>query len=278
MSYRLARPSMYLALALSMLAGDVQAEPEVLNVAIPPEGYPPYIITNSTPGVGALDDSPTGIVIEVLKDAAAKEHISLAFLEAPELRSQKMLNEDMIDVRMESPLWVDNPEAYFWSESITHINDVFVYSRRSPVSFEHDEDLIGAEIVTHLGYKYPTLEPLFDSGQATRDDRQTEEYMLTAIYQERNREHVTAKRAVVMDELVARWFISRYPRYEGQFLFSRRLVASAPVHFQFARNPENLQLMERLNRHIVDMKESGRLADLIIEMINLPEAEKTSAR
>lgn len=239
-------------------------------MAIPGEGYPPYIITRSTPGVGDLEVLPTGIVIEVLKIAAAREHIDLVFAEVPELRAQKMLDAGVVDIRTESPHWVEQPERYLWSESIVAINDVFVFSIGADNLFENDDDLRGADIITHLGYEYPTLQPLFESGALIRNDRQTEEFMLTALYHGRLAGFVPPKRAAVMDRLVASWIIRHEPRYQNQFRFSEREVASAPLQLMVSKKPGHAELVERINQHIMALKVSGVVDEITRRMISLP--------
>ncbi|WP_091811503.1 substrate-binding periplasmic protein [Marinobacter mobilis] len=270
---RSGRRAILLALVVVALGCVLEVSPargEVLTMAIPGEGYPPYIITRSTPGVGELEEAPTGIVIEVLKIAAARENIDLEFAEVPELRAQKMLDEGMVDIRAESPHWVERPEGYLWSESIIAVHDVFVFARDVEDVFENDEDLLGADIITHLGYEYPTLQPMFEDGVLIRNDRQTEEFMLTALYHGGLADFAPPKRAAVMDRLVASWIIRREPRYQGQFRFSEREVASAPLHFMVSQKPGHAELVDRINQHIVTLKASGAVEDIAQRMINLP--------
>ncbi|SFM34783.1 amino acid ABC transporter substrate-binding protein, PAAT family [Marinobacter zhejiangensis] len=264
-----------LALTAIVMTCSLPVVADTWIVAIPAEGYPPYIITPGTPGVGELEQAPTGIVIEVLKIAAARENIDLVFRELPELRAQKMLDEGEVDVRMESPHWVEHPENYLWSDMVTSVNDVFVFAAGAENYFETDEDILGAEIVTHLGYRYPTLEPLFDRGDLIRNDRQTEGFMLTAIVHGRYVGFETAKRAAVMDRLVAQWLMQREPRYQGQFRFSNRLVASAPVQFMVARKPGHAELVSRINRQIERLRSRGVVEDITHQMISLPATVPT---
>ena len=241
-----------------------RAESGSINVAVPPEGYPPYILTSQTPAT-EHSDNVSGIMVEVLREAASRLDIRVNFQLIPEIRSQMMLNAGTIDARPESPKWVDNPKDYLWSEPITTINDVYVYCSKMPNYFESDSDMAGAEIVTHLGYIYPTLEGLFESGQLHRDDRQSEEFMLNAIIQQKQAPRPGLIKATVMDILVARWLINSIPRYQNQFSFSHRIVDSASYHFQF--KGENMKaIVEQLNTEIRAMRDSGEI-DRITERI-----------
>lgn len=257
-----------LMISLMGVSGPLYGEPDALIIALPPEGYPPYVITVDTPGAGPLPEGPSGIIIDVLRQAADGAGIAVSFTKLPELRSLQMLDTGAIDGRMESSSWVAHPEDYLWSEPITAINDVFVFSRFIVNSFETGETMKGAEIVTHLGYVYPTLEPLFASGDIIRFDRQTEEAMLMAVYQGDATRSIPRKRAAVMDELVARWFIQRESRYQGHFHFSRRRVDSASLQFQVARKPGHDVLVERLNRQIVLLKANGTVDQLVSRTVS----------
>ncbi len=240
------------------------ADEPVLRIAIPPEGYPPYIITNTTPIIDTPPSSDhiseiSGIMVEVLRTAATRAELQLDFRFIPEIRSQMMLDSGTIDARTESPKWVSNPEEYLWSEPITTINDVFVYCDKMPNYFESDEEMAGAEIITHLGYSYPTLEPLFRSQQMLRDDRESEELMLNAILQQKQVSRPGVIRATVMDILVARWLIASVPKFQNQFNFSKRIIDSADYHFQFSRNERSILVVDLLNQHIREMRQSGEI-------------------
>lgn len=129
---------------------------KTLSIAIPMEGYAPFII---------IDNGKVfGILIEPLQLAAENIGVKIIYKFLPEKRSLEMLELNLIDARMESSLWVKNPEDYLWTEPVTLLEDVFVFHKESNSDFETDEALIGGEIVTHLGYTYPSLQSLFTKG------------------------------------------------------------------------------------------------------------------
>ncbi len=170
---------------------------EVLRLGIAKEGYPPYILIE--------DDHIHGIMIEVLERAVAFSGYELSYHFLPEVRSKNMLDRHEIDLRMESPSFVDDPDKYLWTEPITSIKDMFIYHRLSENVFEDDETMNGAVIHTHLGYSYPTLQPMFDKGEMIRKDFNSEKSMLVNL----TRDNIHSKRAAVMDKNVAKYLMEK---------------------------------------------------------------------
>lgn len=177
----------------------------------------------------------------------------------PENRSLHALRAKEIDVRMESPAWTDNPEQFVWSDPVVEIHDQFVFNKRLENHFESDESMVGAEIVTHLGYGYPTLQGLFDSKTITRRDYRTELAMLNSLL----RESFEDKRAAVMDRHVALWLINRNPRFKDKLAFSERIVDSMPLHYQFAPSARLERFCHKLNRYIETIRQNGDMHEII---------------
>ncbi len=229
------------------------AQTDSLLVAIPQSGYPPYIIVN--------EHGVSGILVEVLRLSTAKK---LEFHFAPEKRSKLLVDEHKVDARMESPSWVGNPNDYLWSEPVVPINDVFVFSKKIPNRFESDQDLKGAQLVTHLGYSYPSLRTLFDQAVVQRIDASTEQAMLAALL----RNPLGQTKAAVMDKLVAQWLIKRNKKFQGQLMFSRRITATAALHIQFANTKQLKKLVPTLNAKIRALKADGVVAKIIHDTLH----------
>lgn len=236
---------------------NVIGEEKTLRVGIPTDGYPPFIIHQG--------DSVTGILIEPLALATAKRGISLQFHFLPEKRSQVLLDNHGIDARMESPQWIDNPDDYLWSEAITQLDDVFVYKKGTPNHYESDEQLQGAEIITHLGYGYPTLQPLFDAEQAIRIDYVGETQMLKGLLRTEKQD----KRAAVMSKDVAKWLIKSDPRLQNQFAFSQRVIGSAPLMLQFRNDDAIAELLDGINRDLKQFKSDGTIERIIEQTLTI---------
>lgn len=231
------------------------SESDVLTVAVPGEGYAPFIIIEG--------DDISGILIEPFVMAAQGLDIKIKFVLLPEKRSQRMLDNQEIQARMESANWVDNPQDYLWSEPITPLNDVFVFHKDSETDFESNQSLEGAEIITHLGYGYPTLQTQFDQNFITRKDYPTEHDMLKAL----SRHIPGLKRAAVMNQQVALWIIGSDKRFRDKFKFTNRLIGTADLQFQFPKTEALEDIVARLNLQLRKLKADGivsKIADRIL--------------
>lgn len=225
-------------------------------LAVPGAGYPPYIVVNGS--------DVSGIMPEILTQATDKYGYDLQFQFIPENRSLLLLKEQEIDARMESPAWIDNPSEFYWSEPVVEITDHFVFNKLSPNYFEDSKQISGAEIVTHLGYGYPTLQKLFDEKIVSRKDFRTEIAMLDSLL----RKEVDVKRAAVMDLHVAMWLIRSNPRFKDKLSFSERVVDRMPLHFQFAKTNRLKLFVQHFNSYIDQIRRDGEMHEIIMKYLN----------
>ncbi len=223
---------------LTMAAGCLAADglPQ-LRISVPDDGYPPYVIRQ--------DDQLHGILIDPMYTAAQRAGIELEFVYLPELRSLHMLESGQIDGRMESPYWTDQPDNYQWSDLVVWLEDVLVYRNDQPFDLEQEDGLLGGEIITHLGYAYPALQPAFANGSLIRLDKPTEQDMLNTLLISQ----AESARALIIGRDVAQWYVAKQPQLQALPLtFSKRVYGCAPMGFQFARNERVKALLQRLNK------------------------------
>jgi polar amino acid transport system substrate-binding protein len=232
------------------------SQPQSLRVALPEDGYPPFIIIQQP--------SPKGILIETLQLAAHNIGLSLSYTHLPEKRSNLALDEGKVDARMESELWVNNPQDYLWSVPITQLDDVFVFNQDAEISFETDSELNGAQIITHLGYSYPDLQPMFDKGIVQRSDFSNETEMLSTLI----KIVPGLNRAAVMNMDVARWIIKSSAKFQGHFTFSQRTIGTAPLQFQFIKTKGMQVIVEQLNIEINKLKENGTVDKITRQILD----------
>ena len=208
-----------------------------LRLSVPDDGYPPYVVLQ--------EGEPQGLLIKPLREAARRAGIELEFVLLPEMRSQYMLDSGHVDGRMESPDWTANPDDYLWSDLVVWLDDVLIYRNDQPFDLEYEEGLQGGEIITHLGYVYPALEPAFASGSLTRRDKLTEQDMLNTLLLSQSE----TARALIMGRDVAQWYLAAQPALQALPLsFSKKIYGCAPMGFQFARNERVQALVQRLNK------------------------------
>ena len=224
----------WLMIAASSLAADGRPQ---LRIAVPDDGYPPYVVRQ--------DDQLHGILIDPMHKAAQRAGIELEFVYMPELRSLHMLESGQIDGRMESPYWTEQPENYLWTDLVVWLEDVLVYRNDQPFDLEQEDGLLGGEIITHLGYAYPALQPAFANGSLIRLDKPTEQDMLNTLMISQ----AETARALIIGRDVAQWYVAKQPQLQALPLtFSKRVYGCAPMGFQFARNERVKALLQRLNK------------------------------
>lgn len=227
-----------------------------LNIAVPQDGYPPYIIVEGK--------VVSGIMIEVLQVPAKEHGYQIQYLFMPEKRSLAQLKKKHIDARLESPAWVDRPQDFYWSDPIIEITDRFVFNKNTANRFENDDDLVGTDVVTHLGYGYPTLQAMFDKKRITRRDFKNEYSMLSSLLIADDRR----QRAAVMDFHVARWFMKRHPKFQQELMFSERIVDTMPVHFQFSKTKKMKVFSQQLNSYADKIRKDGTLHHIIMKTLD----------
>ncbi|WP_448563317.1 substrate-binding periplasmic protein [Thalassotalea ganghwensis] len=217
---------------------------ENIVIGVPDAGYPPFIIIK--------DKHVSGILIEPLELAAKNIGVTISYTFLPENRSKVMLDHHSIDARMESVEWVSNPEDYLWSEPITQLDDILVYHKSAQTDYETEQALYGSELIAHLGYTYPTLEPLIKDKRLKRLDFTSERKMLQGLYLTK----AGSKRVAIMNKYVAQWLIKETPQFHNTFKFSERVIATAPLQFQFDKRDELAPIVAKLNHELRKIKKN----------------------
>lgn len=222
---------------------------ELLKVAVPKEGYPPYIIVKNK--------NVAGVMIEVLNTACHQLGLSVQYQFYPEVRSKLLLDQGVVHGRMEAPAWSDNPKRYHWTQGIVNIEDLFVYRSDASHQFDSLDDVQDATIITHLGYYYPTLDPLFQSDRAKRQDYPSEVAMLNGLMSAKAGHSTVA----IMDRHVTEWLIRHNIKYTAQFSYSSFEVDNTPLHFQFARSEFTDLWVPKINEQIQMLLDSGAVEE-----------------
>jgi polar amino acid transport system substrate-binding protein len=133
-------------------------------------------------------DKPVGgIVYDIGKALGAALGIPVQFVNLPRKRIDAAAIAGDIDLRCYlNPAWTEFADQYVWSEILFGVSDVLVGGEQVPEP-KSLADLPGkTRITTVLGYIYPTLAPLFDSGHAIRDDAADQEKVLLMVSGGRN--------------------------------------------------------------------------------------------
>lgn len=223
----------FLILSLPVVA--VQASD--LTMAVPDDAYPPYVVHNEQ------GQAIQGLLIDPLREALTTLDMQLELQELPVLRSTYMLDAGKLDARMESPQWLNNPDDFLWLDVGVTLEDILVYRADLPYAPDSLATLEGSEIITHLGYIYPTLDPLFRSGKLTRLDKHTEREMIDALLNA----PAESPRLLVVERKVWEWYLPQLdipPHIRLQV--SPLLVGCAQLQIQLARTARLETLQPRL--------------------------------
>ena len=224
------------ALMLGLMVSG-QAAAETLTLAVPEDAYPPYVIHDQQ------GQAVHGLLIDPLRKALQELDVDLVLEELPILRSRPMLEAGQVDGRMESSYWAPDANRYLWLDAGVWLEDVLLY--RNDLSFQplSMAAVHGSEVIAHLGYRYPALDPLFEAGFLTRIDRADENSMIDALLHAPG----DSERLLVIERGVWDWYAARtdipiHIRIEQ----SPVTVGCAPLQIQLADTPRLRELQPRI--------------------------------
>lgn len=168
-------------------------------------------------------------------------------------RVQSTMERGEADVRCYvAKSWLPNPSGdYLWSIPLLFQRDLLVSTQALPAPVL-PASLPSQHIGTVLGYIYPGLQPLFDSGQLVRDDARTQEQVLQKLLA--GRYHYA-----VSNEWTLGWFNQRL--MPDQQLRSVAVLQEQNVGC-YLRNDPKLPV-QRILDTLVQMKMSGEIDDII---------------
>lgn len=219
---------------------------EIIVFNTTPKGYPPYMIKEA-------GKKESGIMVEVLQIIATKHGYILETKGVPTKRVEKLLKIGDLDATARAKEWVSNPENYEFTDVIVRARDVLFSLKKTPITFRSIEDLFDKDIGTHLGYKYPMLKTYFKDNRIRRNDTANGTAMLNMVLKERTD-------AAVMNELVAKWIISKN-KWQEKFVISSKEVGGFDYRIMF--NKKWKSFVEKFNQELTLMKQNGELERII---------------
>lgn len=150
-------------LLLLVAAGCRGADSLPLRVAWGSHNAPPYAITKDGNLVG-------GLIHDIGTRTATGLRTRAIFVNVPRARYESQLLDGSIDLTcIVNRNWLAHPDAFTWTRPLFDEVDVVVQQAGDP-PWLRLSDLAGQRVGTILGYRYPTLDTLFNSAQAERDD------------------------------------------------------------------------------------------------------------
>ena len=218
---------------------------ETLRVALYDTDYPPYHF---------VDSGQKGLVADLLSRFAEKYNYDLQYMLVPEVRSQHLLDEGQVDVRLESEQWYRGDNQYYWSDSIAIVEDILVMPRGCHIPAI--DELGGYVLMARFGYTYPQFEALFAAGKLHREDFYSEIDMLNALVDMQQNQRVA-----VISKNTLQWYASRNHVFK-KFTVSDYSVGSAPMQLQFTYNEKGKHMSEQFNEFMKNLKSSGEFAKI----------------
>lgn len=210
------------------------AASEVFNLAVPEDAYPPYMVLNDS------NEVVGGLLIDDLKSVLDELNIQLVIHNVPIARSRLMLEGDKMDGVMHSPLWVENPEQLLWLDMGFWVEDTLYYKNDANDAPQSLQALENSELITHMGYVYPELQPLIEQNKIIRLDQYSGVEMIQALAAA----PLGSERYMVMDKNVWQWHQQRIPEAR-QLQESAIVVGCAPLQIRLAKN-EKLERLQPL--------------------------------
>lgn len=219
---------------------------EVLRLNVSPSGYPPYVIVT--------DNDHSGIIWDVVSRIADRLDFTLVAEKIPRKRVDQMLLRGFIDATPRAIEWTDTPEDFLFSDPIVRVQECIIVPADSPLNYTGPDDLRGKTVVTHLGYNYPTLEPLLANGELQRFDVSQDKDMFDYLI------HGERFDAAIADRLVGQWVI-RQEQLQGKVRFSEHSLTDFGFRLMF--RPDWHSFVERFNAELAALQASGELDEIL---------------
>ncbi|WP_434557858.1 transporter substrate-binding domain-containing protein [Pseudomonas sp. Z5-35] len=196
-----------------------------------------------------------GILPDIMTSLATRVGMPAQFHVLARARLDSAMEHGEIDMRCYvSPDWVkDKGPDYLWSVPLFFQRDVLVSATGTGEKIA-PAALAQQSIGTVLSYRYPTLQPLFDSGHLRRDDARSQDQVLAKLLAGRYR-------YAVSNQWALDWFNQRHGA-------DRQLHEVAVLQEQqlscYVRNDPEIPA-QRILRTLLKMKMSGEI-DAIIQL------------
>lgn len=222
---------------LMFIASSVQAVSSQNNKHIrltyPAKGYPPYTIENKT-----------GIMVDIFRHIANRLEYGVEVILLPAKRTELALDINGADCRTKAKLWVENPLQYLWTDPILTLDDRLirlVTNKNSPIK----------TIGTVRGYSYPNLKKIMSNQSKFETVKVKSPYELLGLLQ-KNRVD-----AVVLNQHVAKWYISRDEKMSLSVFHFGQVVNSVDFSFQCRKSKELTRFVSDFNEKLTEISATG---------------------
>lgn len=236
-----------LGLACSFYAIAAQVSDEkTFHFNISPNGYPPYMIVDQ--------DEPSGIMWDVVSLISERLGYNIVAQKIPRKRVDQMLLNGSIDGTSRAKEWTRKPKDFLFTDPVIEVKEVFFTPKYANKTYHSPEDLFSKTVVTHLGYRYPELQPHFESGAITRFDVSKDRDMFLFLL------HGNRFDAAVVDLLVGKWILKN----EGlRDQFTASVGGMTSYGFRVMLNKEWQPFANKFNAELTRIRENGELEAIL---------------
>jgi polar amino acid transport system substrate-binding protein len=194
-----------------------------------------------------------GIIPDIFNTMPEQDSVRINYIQYTRIRGEEALYNRDVDASILTKEWASAPEKLVFTVPIFHHRD-FLYSNDPiPSSKNLDEIIAGKNICTRRGYIYPQLQHYFNHDVANQVVISTEDAELKMLLLERCQ-------FAAVNEFIADWLISTN-RWQGKIYRAPKPLNS--IGFTLAFSPEWQAFVDKLNRHIQHIEQSGELAQII---------------
>lgn len=219
---------------------------KTLKLNVSPSGYPPYLIVNG--------DNYSGIIWDVVNRVAERAGFSVSAVRVPRKRVDNLLMEGYLDATPRAREWTADPDRFLFTDPVVNVEEVFFSTNGSPFRYDGPESLEGKTLVTHLGYRYPAVQELFNADQAHRFDVSRDRDMFRYLL------YSDKFDAAIADRLVGQWILLS-EGLQGQFRMSDDNISQYGFRLMLRKDWENFARL--FNQELQALKANGELEEIL---------------
>ena len=231
-----------------LMSGPLLGATRLIRFNVSPQGYPPYTIVKA-------DGTVSGIMWDVLTRIAHRHHILVKAMRIPRKRVDSFILNDHLDATARAREWTSHPEKFLFTAPIVEAEEVFFSRTSDPFDYKSPASLKGETLVTHLGYEYPALQPMFSNGEIQRFDVQTDVGMFRDLLETNH------FRVLVAERHVGLWIIRQH-HWKGRFVYD----AAPPLTrlaFPLMFSKRWAGFVKVFNRDLERMRRNGQLKAIV---------------
>lgn len=190
--------------------------------------------------------SHDGLVSDYLYALAEEMDIKLKIELLPRKRIDK--SSEPYDLNCYTSLaWNDHPEKFHWSQPLFLKKEIIAGSQSVPKTLE---GFNGEAIGTMRGYRYPTLEPFFQTKKLIRNDAENE----TVNFQKLVKNRISY---IVTDEMLMSYYLKTHPEHLKKIHPKFLVESTFPI--ECAISKKSKLSPKAVDKAIQKLKQSGKL-------------------